>query len=84
MLIWFTGNTVAAAVSDGGHRSKFCWDETDLVRLATGPDQANWCCLCWGQMGVVIGSRVVMEMGEKMAEKGVGKRTGNTVLGTVF
>nr|GEX41709.1 uncharacterized mitochondrial protein AtMg00810-like [Tanacetum cinerariifolium] len=23
---------------DGGHRSKFYWDGTDLVRLATGPD----------------------------------------------
>nr|GEY70430.1 hypothetical protein [Tanacetum cinerariifolium] len=37
-LLWFTGNSVTAAVSDGGHRSKFCWDGTDLVRLATGPD----------------------------------------------
>nr|GEU79308.1 putative reverse transcriptase domain-containing protein [Tanacetum cinerariifolium] len=25
-------------VIDGGNRSKFGWDETDLVRLATGPD----------------------------------------------
>nr|GFA38060.1 hypothetical protein [Tanacetum cinerariifolium] len=32
----------------------------------------------------VIGMGVVMEMGEKIAEKGVGKRAGNTVLCTVF
>nr|GEU62736.1 polypyrimidine tract-binding protein homolog 3 [Tanacetum cinerariifolium] len=31
------------------------------------------CCLCWGAMVEVIGIGVVMEMGEKMAEKGVGK-----------
>nr|GEZ25293.1 hypothetical protein [Tanacetum cinerariifolium] len=40
-LSWFTSNTGTAAVSDGGHRSKFFWDETDLVRLATGPDQVR-------------------------------------------
>nr|GEW85083.1 hypothetical protein [Tanacetum cinerariifolium] len=37
-LSWFTAHTIAAAVSDGGNRSKFCWDGTDLVRLETGPD----------------------------------------------
>nr|GEU40286.1 hypothetical protein [Tanacetum cinerariifolium] len=37
-LVLFFGHTIAAAVSDGGHRSKFYWDGTDLVRLATGPD----------------------------------------------
>nr|GEY86592.1 hypothetical protein [Tanacetum cinerariifolium] len=36
----------------------------------------KWCCLCWGEMVEVMGSRVVMEMGEKMAEKSVGKKGG--------
>nr|GFA02404.1 hypothetical protein [Tanacetum cinerariifolium] len=33
-------------------------------------------CLSWGEMVEVMESRVVMEMGEKMAEKGVGKKDG--------
>nr|GEW54679.1 hypothetical protein [Tanacetum cinerariifolium] len=32
---------------------------------------ANWCCLCCGQMVECVGSGVLMEMGEKMAEKDI-------------
>nr|GEU76893.1 hypothetical protein [Tanacetum cinerariifolium] len=38
-------------------------------------------CLSWGEMVVVMGSRVVMEIGEKMAEKGVGKMGGKHCAG---
>nr|GFC46144.1 hypothetical protein [Tanacetum cinerariifolium]GFD50737.1 hypothetical protein [Tanacetum cinerariifolium] len=37
--------------------------------------------LCWGQMVECVGSGVLMEMGEKMAEKGVGKYGGKRVHG---
>nr|GEY06986.1 hypothetical protein [Tanacetum cinerariifolium] len=37
--------------------------------------------LSWGEMVEVKGSRVVMEMGEKMVEKGVGKHGGKRVHG---
>nr|GFC14451.1 hypothetical protein [Tanacetum cinerariifolium] len=45
---------------------------------------ANGARFVLGNVVEVMGSRVVMEMGEKMAEKGVGNRAGNTVLGTMF
>nr|GEX99434.1 hypothetical protein [Tanacetum cinerariifolium] len=39
----------------------------------------KWCCSCWGEMMEVIGMGLVMEMGEKMAEKGVGKKWRETL-----
>nr|GFA24688.1 hypothetical protein [Tanacetum cinerariifolium] len=45
-------------------------------RLPDSILSSKWCCLCWGEMVEVMGSRVMMEMGEKMAEKYVGKKGG--------
>nr|GEV87861.1 hypothetical protein [Tanacetum cinerariifolium] len=49
--------------------------------MKPGHEKEKGDCLSWGEMVEVMGSRVVMEMGEKMAEKGVGKKGGKHCAG---